>query len=84
VQLEATLRLTNPPMEGTSRVNSPMDWRHFRLLIERVGIAPTVWIRDDQGYTLARANVVAKEEEGQVQTTELPGGYSRHGTAGGD
>jgi hypothetical protein len=57
--LAVTLRRTDLPGPAhVSRVNAPATWGPLTLLVERVGIAPVLWLQDAAGFTLDRVAVV--------------------------
>lgn len=61
VHLSAKLRFLGAGggVEKTSRVNHPARWGSVKVLVNRVGIAPTLWLQDLAGYTIDRVAVAA-------------------------
>ena len=57
--LAVTLRRTDLAGPAhVSRVNAPATWGPLSVLVDRVGVAPVLWVQDAAGYTLDRVAVV--------------------------
>jgi hypothetical protein len=61
VHLGALFRFEHPggQVERRSRVNSPARWGSASVLVQKAGLAPVLWLQDDQGFTLDRVATTA-------------------------
>ncbi len=59
VDLAVTLRLAGLPGPAqVARVNAPAVWGDLTVLVDRIGIAPVLWVQDADGFTRDRVAVV--------------------------
>lgn len=61
VHLAAGIRFMGPHggVEKKSRINHPARWGSVKVLVNRAGIAPTLWLQDPEGFTVDRVSVAA-------------------------
>lgn len=61
VHLRADLRMrqVGGSVIRSSRVNHPARWGGTRILVERAGLAPVLWLQDRHGFTVDRLAVPA-------------------------
>ena len=73
VGLSARLRFDQPgaPVVRESQVNYPATWGTASLLVNEAGLAPALWLQDEQGFTLDRT-VVPVPVSAARQPTEVP------------
>ena len=79
VHLGAVFRFEQPggSFERTSRVNHPARWGTTSLLVQRAGVAPVLWLQDENGFTLDRVAVPVRTRGGQPTEIELGDGTLR-------
>lgn len=67
-QLGATLRRLGLGEEAaqTAWINQPAEWGPLSVLVEDAGLAPVLWLQDEQGYTVDRVVVLA------ISTADAP------------
>jgi hypothetical protein len=51
-----------------SRVNAPARWGSARLLVEKAGLAPVLWLQDEEGFTVDQVAVPARTVGGGKPT----------------
>jgi hypothetical protein len=79
VHLGAVFRFDQPGggFERTSRVNHPARWGTTSLLVNRAGLAPSLWLQDDDGFTVDRVVVPVRARGRRPTEIELGGGILR-------
>lgn len=60
--------------EATSRVNHPARLGNAALLVEQAGVAPELWLQDDEGFTVDRVSVAATTKGGEPTEVALAQG----------
>ncbi|MGB8930018.1 MAG: cytochrome c biogenesis protein ResB [Anaeromyxobacteraceae bacterium] len=58
--LAVDLRLLPGAAVRTARVNHPAVWGDLSALVDRVGVAPVLWVMDEGGYTRDRVAVMVQ------------------------
>jgi hypothetical protein len=75
-------------IEEQSRINHPARTGATKILVNRAGVAPVLWLQDVQGFTRDRVAVAAATlggettvvdlADGAIRVTVRPGGERRH------
>jgi cytochrome c biogenesis protein ResB len=73
VHLSAQLRFRQGLSAITleSRVNHPAEWGTSSILVERAGLAPILWLQDENGFTLDRVVVPVQSRGGEPTALEV-------------
>lgn len=76
VHLSAKLRFFGPGggIERTSRINHPARLGTVKVLVNRVGLAPTLWLQDLAGFTIDRVAVAAATLTGPPTVVPMANG----------
>jgi hypothetical protein len=61
-------------VEKTARVNHPAEWGPVRVLVQKAGITPVLWLQDRHGFTIDRVAVAAKTRGDKPTEVPLAGG----------
>lgn len=66
IQLGATIQPLGPgdPPPQESWVNSPAEWGSLSVLVEKVGVAPVLWLQDGEGFTVDQVALLATRSAG--------------------
>ncbi len=71
-------RQASSSVARSARVNHPARWGSARILLERAGLAPVLWLQDERGFTLDQVAVPAKTLGGGKPTdVDLAEGRAR-------
>ncbi len=75
-QLEAEVRISDggSSYSRTARINHPIEWANTRMLVERAGIAPELWLLDGQGFTRDRLVLIAAKNGESYPTAPMLNG----------
>lgn len=75
-ELMATLRFSMPGggRDATARINHPARLGPATVLVEEAGVAPELWLQDNQGYTVDRVSAAAATRGDKPTLISLDGG----------
>jgi cytochrome c biogenesis protein ResB len=73
LHLEAVMRFDGG-VEKSARINHPIRLGATKILVNRAGIAPVLWLQDRRGFTVDRVAVAAATLASEPTEAELAGG----------